>query len=48
MKKINSMYIAILVVFQIFNSFLCFGMYNNIKYTLEDSIWSVLSMALLG
>ncbi len=48
MKKINSIYIAILVVFQIFNSFLGFGIYNNIKYAREDSIWSILVMALFG
>ncbi len=48
MKRINSIYIAILVVFQIFNSFLCFGIYNNIKYAKEDSIWSIVIMGALG
>lgn len=48
MKRINSIYISILLVLQIFNSFLCFGMYNNIKYTHEDAVWSIIVMALLG
>lgn len=48
MKKINSMYISILVVFQIINSFLCFGVYNVLKYAKEDALISVLIMGILG